>query len=264
MDRPTPAVRLVLGFSATVDVRLDSVANDLTEALRDVVSRLTPIGTRRGGSAQRDSFGVFPIPNSRVVVVGYAWSRAPQSRPSPFRLGPDTPLSTRFPFCSTSLVRAWSPSVSKTGTVLVDDVLGYDSLREELLADARARAAGLRIEPVGNDLDPDPSRVVPFSQPVSFALISDDGRPGALVFGYAVWRPGDTFAGGRVKTWSFDLDDGEVARLVGMPLVTVTADKPAVRVPQDLLPPAVDEPMLKQEVLDVVYTERPFGWWIVS
>lgn len=264
MDRPTPAVRLVLGFSATVDVRLDSVANDLTEALREVVSRLTPIGTRRGGSAQRDNFGVFPIPNSRAVVVGYAWSRAPQSRPSAFRLGPDTPLSTHFPFCSTSLVLAWSPSVSKKGEATVEDLLGYDSLRDELLADARARAAGLRIEPVGNDLDPEPSRVVPFSQPVSFALISDDGRPGALVFGYTVWRRGDAFAGGRVKTWSFDLDDGEAARLVGMPLVEVTADKPAARLPEGLLPPAVDELALKREVLDVVYTERPFGWWIVS
>ncbi|MEI2708099.1 MAG: hypothetical protein V9E96_03665 [Chitinophagaceae bacterium] len=97
----------------------------VTEALREVVSRLTPIGTRKGGSAQRDNFGVFPIPNSRVVVVGYAWSRAPQSRPSAFRLGPDTPLSTHFPLCSTSLVLAWSPSVSKKGEATVDDLLGY-------------------------------------------------------------------------------------------------------------------------------------------
>lgn len=97
---------------------------------------------------------------------------------------------------------------------------------------------------------------------MSFVLLSDDGRCGALVHGYSLWRRGDTYRNGRVRTWHFELDDGESARIVGVPLLEVSAARPVARVDLQLL--NLDERAIREEVLSAGYTERPSSWWLVN
>ena len=53
-------------------------------------------------------------------------------------------------------------------------------------------------------------------------------------------------------------------RTLGVPLLEVSAERPAVRVPEALLQPNFDERAIREEVLSAGYTERPSSWWLVS
>lgn len=256
----TPAVRLVLGFGATVERPLSSVTNPLTERLQSIVrAHVHP-----KAAIDESMFGVFPVPNSELVIVGYAWERAPTRLDRRMQLDRAGPSLTAFPFARTSMTLFGGPYVDSSCVAGVDDFLAYDHVWGGLGSSAEAQAFGLRIEPSPNALDAEPSRVIPFSPTVSFVLLSDDGRCGALVHGYSLWRRGDTYTNGRVRTWQFELDDGESARIVGVPLLEVSAERPAVRVPEALLQPNFDERAIREEVLSAGYTERPSSWWLVS
>jgi len=256
----TPAVRLILGFGATVARPLANVTNPLTQRLQQIVRK----HSHPKALVDVELFGVFPVPGSDLVLVGYAWERAPTSFKRPIQIDRAGPSRAAFPFAQTSLTLFGGPYVDDDCVVGVWDLLAAEHVWGALVASPEGREVGLRIEPTANALDVAPSRIVPFSPDVSFVLSSDDGRPGALVHGYSLWRRGDTYASGRVRTWHFDLGDDEAARVVGVPLLEVSAERPALRVPEDLQQPRFDERAIREEVLAAGYTERPSSWWLVQ
>lgn len=161
-------------------------------------------------------------------------------------------VSNDSPLLTTHLIAAggfgFGPSVDSSSGVTVIDVL--DSILEVAGHDPRWQAMGVSEGPEG----------------ARHLLLTDDGSEGDLVWGVVHWRAGDSYARGRVKTWVRDTAPGEQARLVGVSFGHVGPDRPLVAI-EDGLPSSWNGPLCQAaaaETVEVMFTEKPFSWWLVA
>ncbi len=206
-----PGVRLVLGFSGHAAHPPATYASPATTALQQVVAA-------RGKDWKKvaPKFVVAPAAGSGRVVVGLAMARAPQLFDAPRQIEPRSAVAKKHFVVPTGFGGA--PEVDKYGNTGADEGI----LPALTTGDPVLEALGLELDPHNGQ--------------ARWFLLSDDGRPGAVVAGRILWKPGAVYQAGGVRTWSYDYGDGEGARLVGVPYAEVGDAAPIC--PIDHSPPA--------------------------
>lgn len=242
MANPAPpvpaAVRIVCGVRLLAVQPPTSISSAATLALREAV-------TASYGAQYAGSLAVFPVFGTKEVVIGHACSRAPQHFATPNSVSNDSPLLTTHRISAGGF--GFGPCVDESSGVTVVDVL--DGIIETAARDPRWQAMGVTAQGEG----------------ARHYLLTDDGAAGDLVWGVVHWRAGDSYARGRVETWTRDTAPGEQARLVGVSFGKVSAALPIVAI-EKALPSQWNGPECQaaaSETVDVMFTEKPFGWWLV-
>ena len=235
-----PAVRVVLGYAATAKNPPEHYAAEATVALQKAVSALG-----RDWKRHAETFAVFPAAQSGRVVVGVASSRSPTVFDAPRTIAPNTAISAVHYVTGSGMGSA--AEVDRHGNELTTD--GVLRALDAALEDPAIAAIGLEID--------DRS-----AESQSF-LLSDDGRSGALVFGQALWKRGDRYEGGSVRTWSYEYEDGEGVRLVGVAYAQVDANAPIVQLTGEGREWDF-EATAKSAVREVIETNAPWGWYLAS
>jgi hypothetical protein len=238
----SPGVRVVLGYAATARRPPERYTSDATLALQRAVASLG-----RDWKRHAPGFAVFPAAGSGRVVIGVASSRAPVTLDAPRALGPSEAISREHFVAHSGLGSA--AEVDRRGETLTTDGIlrALDAARDQ----PAIAEMGLRLDDREGEAR-------------SF-LLSDDGRWGALVYGQALWRRGDLYEGGEVRTWSREYDDGEGVRLVGVARAEVHANAPLVALESDDDPRCYEfERRTADAVRAVLETRAPRGWFLVT
>lgn len=240
---PPPAARIVCGLVRRVTNQPTVIASEATEALRDVAARVGGINRRQVGS-----LGVFPVPNQPLVVIGHACARTPQHFEVASQVSPDSARATTHRIAPGGF--GWGPVVDADSGVELTQLL--PEVLERLGEDPRWSALGVGPTPDG-------------AESARHWLLTDDGREGELVWGVVHWKAGGVYEGGRVRTWTRDVE-GDQARLVGVSLSSVTHERPLVELKAEWASSwnGPDCQAAQRETVDVMYTEKAFGWWLVS
>lgn len=233
-----PAVRVVLGFAGTAQNPPSDITSEATLALRQAVAALG-----RDWQRHAESFAIFPAARSGRVVVGVASTRAPQHFDQPRTIQPNAAIS------ATHYVTPSGP-----GHAAEVDRRGEQLATDGILRALEACAVHPAIAALGLQLDENDGEFRRY-------VLSDDGREGALVFGQALWKRGDAYAGGAVQTWAHEYEDGEGVRLVGVAIAKVDGDTPLVELPFDVLSGDF-EAEARPQVKAVLDTSAPFGWYL--
>lgn len=235
-----PAVRVVCGRRLPVTNAPGTILSPATEALRAAANDLYSGGV---GAV----LAVFPVPGAAEVVAGIACTRAPMHFAAPNTVSNDSPMLKTHRIAGGGF--GFGPTIDADSGVTLADVL--PTVLEAAQRDARWQALGAAPAPAAD---------------VRHYLLTDDGQPGDLVWGVVHWRSGATYSGGRVQTWTRDTAPGEEARLVGVSFAHVDAAAPITAI-DATLPSQWNGPGCQAaaaETVAVMFTEKPFSWWLVA
>lgn len=255
---PPPAVRIVCGLLRRVTHQPQGISSEATDALREAAADVCCASPN-----DMASLGVFPVFNTSLVVIGHACSRTPQHFAVPSQLSRESLRATTHRIATGGF--GWGPSFDEDSGVEVTQLL--PAILERLAADTRWTALGVS-DALATDavrLDAVPTAVGGVEN-ARHHLLTDDGRAGDLVWGMVHWKAGDVYEGGRVRTWTRDVDGGEQARLVGVAFAAVTSEQSVVELKREWASSwnGDDCQTAQRETTDVMYTEKPFSWWLVS
>lgn len=236
-----PAVRIVLGYAATALRPPATYASRATVALQKAVASL-------GKDWKRVApvFVVAPAARSGRVVVGLAMSRAPMAFDSPRMLYPNTAIAKEHYVTEASFGRA--PDVDKHGNTRADQGI------LDALAAGASDPALADLELALDDRNAGPAHF----------LVSDDGRSGALVFGQALWRPGESYRSDTVRTWSRDYGGGEGVRVVGAAYCEVGLDAPLAAIDASYAATSAHGDATRRAVRSLLDTQAAWGFYLVS
>lgn len=224
-DDLLPHARLAWGRLAVTrrDVDLWPLSRILKErALRDDQSAPMSYGVRRIRALDD---------HAQLVVIGVGGALSPSRFDDPRE--------------SLGVIARVHPVASASFTVgyFSDEISGEECLRgavEELLASPHWRDANARLLAPGDAEHP---RVIDLGALDDEYSLADDARwllwientaaEATLMRGRLVPREGDTYASGRICTARRATEEGEVLRVIGVPLATVGGDEPVVALRYD-------------------------------